>query len=129
MILDSKLEFSNAQAVTATAASTNAIDIGLAAPNIGDGTPKRVEVIVNTNFATCDSLKATLEESADDSTYTTLLDGVAVAVASLKKGKKLLSVPLPTQHKRYLRINYTIAGSNATAGKVDAFVCESAQTA
>lgn len=114
--------------MTTTAASTNAIDIGLATPNIGDGTPKRVEVIVNTTFAGGTSIKATLEESADDSTYTTLLDSPVVLTAAALKGKKLLSVPLPTQHKRYLRINYTVVGT-MTAGKVDAFVCEAAQAA
>lgn len=128
MILDKNMEFSDAQAVTASAASTNVVDTGIANANLGDGRPKRVEAVVNTDFATCDSIKFTLQEcDTVGGSYTTLLDGVAVLVAAAVSGKKLFSGALPTQHKRFLRGYYTIAGSNATAGKVDAFIAADIQ--
>lgn len=120
MILDDKFIFSDGQAVTVTAVSTNVIDTGPNAKKLGGGQEMVCEVVVDTDFATLTSLKATLQESADNSTFTTLVDGVAVAAASLLKGRKILCCTVPPTHARYLRVNYTVAGSDATAGKVNA---------
>lgn len=122
MILDNNLILSDGQAVTATAASTNVIDTGPNSADWGKGQEMVVTAQVDTDFATCDSLKVTLQDSADNSSFATLLDGIVVAVASLVAGKKLLQVTIPPTHRRYLRLNYTIAGSNATAGKVNAHI-------
>lgn len=127
MILDDKLVFSNGQAITDTAASTNVLDFGLADANEGDGTPKRLRVEVETAMAKLTSLKATLQESVDNDTFTTLIDGVAVLLAAALPGKKLLDVPLPITHKRYLRINYTVVGTTEDEGTVNAFIVLDAQ--
>lgn len=124
-ILDKQLEFSDAQAVTATAASTNVIDLDTAAPNIGSsGTPIYAEVRVNTTCTSGGSatIDAVLQDSADNSSFATLVAPAQVAVAAATAGVVIMRVPLPAKHRRYLRINYTIGTANLTAGKFDAFL-------
>mgnify|MGYP000871811203 CR=1 FL=1 len=119
MILDADLVFSNKQAVTATAASTNKIDLGVAGDAIGQ--ELTIHAVVDTAFATLTSLTVSLETSADDSTWTTVLSGPAIARASLTKGASIFCVRVPQGLSRYVRLKYTVGGSNATAGKVTAF--------
>ena len=119
MILDADLVFSNKQAVTATATSTNEIDLGAAGDAIGQ--ELTIHVVVDTAFDTLTSLTVSLETSADDSTWTTVLSGPAIAQASLTKGANIFCVRVPQGLSRYVRLKYTVGGSNATAGKVTAF--------
>lgn len=119
MILDADLLFSNKQAVTATATSTNALDLGVAGDAIGQ--ELTIHVVVDTAFATLTSLTVSLETSANNSTWTTVLSGPAIARASLTKGASIFCVRVPQGLSRYVRLKYTVGGSNATAGKVTAF--------
>lgn len=126
-ILDAELELSDAQAVTATAASTNVIDLTDAAANIGrGGTPLYLQVKCNT---TTDSsgdaavLAVTLEHSDDNSTYTQTGIGVTgLAQASVTAGAILLTAALPPTLKRYIRVYYTVSTANYTAGAFDAYI-------
>ena len=119
MILDADLVFSSKQAVTATAASTNRIDLGVAGDAIGQ--ELTIQVVVDTVFATLTSLTVSLETSANDSDWTTVLSGPAIARASLTKGANIFCVRVPQGLSRYVRMKYTVGGSNATTGKVTAF--------
>lgn len=119
MILDADLVFSNKQAVTATAESTNTLDLGVAGDAIGQ--ELTIHVVVDTAFATLTSLTVSLETSANNSTWTTVLSGPAIARASLTKGASIFCVRVPQGLSRYVRLKYTVGGSNATAGKVTAF--------
>lgn len=119
MILDADLLFSNKQAVTTTATSTNEIDLGVAGDAIGQ--ELTIHVVVDTAFATLTSLTVSLETSANGSTWTTVLSGPAVPRASLTKGANIFCVRVPQGLSRYVRLKYTVGGSNATAGKVTAF--------
>jgi len=119
MILDADLLFSNKQAVTTTATSTNEIDLGVAGDAIGQ--ELTIHVVVDTAFATLTSLTVSLETSTDGSTWTTVLSGPAVPRASLTKGANIFCVRVPQGLSRYVRMKYTVGGSNATAGKVTAF--------
>jgi len=119
MILDADLVFSNKQAVTTTATSTNEIDLGAAGDAIGQ--ELTIHVVVDTAFATLTSLAVSLETSTDGSTWTTVLSGPAVPRASLTKGANIFCVRVPQGLSRYVRMKYTVGGSNATAGKVTAF--------
>ena len=119
MIIDAKLLFSNKQAVTATAASTNVIDLGVAGDAVGQ--ELTFHVIVDTAFATLTSLAVSLETSVDNNTFTSVLSGPAIARASLTKGAEIFTVRVPKGLARYVRLYYTVAGSDATAGKVTAF--------
>ena len=126
MILDAKAVFSDAQAETSVAAqdSTNVVDTALADSNLGGGTPIWVNAVVNT---TCTSsgaatLSVALHESADASTYVVLWTSKVFAKAALVAGKVLMSIPLPSEHARYLKVVYTIGASVLTAGKFDAWM-------
>jgi hypothetical protein len=119
MTLDRKL-FSEDQAVTTTAVSTNQLDFGEGTGHIGDGQAVRLYVQVTEDFAVLTSLKVELQDSADDQTYATVLSGPVVPLAALKAGKVLLEISVPKNMRQYHQLNYVVAGSAATAGKVTA---------
>ena len=126
MILDKNLEFSDAQAETTTAthASTNDIDLEVA----GDAT-KELYLIVGVHTAPTSSGSATINiqlitsASANMSEPVTLWETGAVAYnnAIFALGKSFV-VRMPQGAKRYLRVNYIIAGAALTAGKFNAFL-------
>lgn len=139
MILDAQNLFSDQQAVTATANSTNVVDLGATGTpygnaealkrDIGKGNKIPLLVQVTEAFATLTSLKIDLVTS--DSA--TLASGNvvhattgSVVVADLKAGWKWGSDAVPFANsagmKRYMGLVYTVTGSNATAGKITAGV-------
>lgn len=129
MILSNQSLFSNDQAVTATAVSTNVIDTGekgtptwgsvAFAGDIGKGTPIPLEVVITEDFATLTSLTIAVETGATDALGTVLLSQT-VAVADLVVGKRLNFKVVPEGVNRYLGLKYTVTGSNATTGKIKA---------
>ncbi len=123
MILDEQALFSNAQAVTASAVSTNCIKVN---GDIGKGEPVEILAQVVTDFATCTSLKVGVQTSDTEnfSSVDTLVESGAIPVASLKAGYKFPIKFLPIGIKKYLRLYYTVAGSNATAGKITAGIVD-----
>lgn len=141
MIFSAQQEFSNNQAVTATAISTNVIDLGApgtpfgaAAPlrrDIGKGNEVAVLAQVTTAFATLTSLTVTLETSdnSDLSSPTVLATSVAVLAADLVPGKRLTLRVLPEGVTgRYLGLRYTVAGSSATSGNIQAGIVTGVQS-
>lgn len=141
MILDSQSEFSDAQAVTATAISTNVLDLfsvlgGAGAsisPNarIDVGDADALYIVVQTNTACTDvGSDATLTvtvESADDAALTTnaivhLTTGTLAFANFSAQGTQLIKAKLPKAlYRRYLGIRYTVASGPLTAGAFDAF--------
>ena len=119
MIIDKDNLFSNEQAVTASAASSNALDLGAAGDAIGQ--ELTIHAVVTTSFATLTSLTIKVQTSANGTDYTDLLLSAAIPVASLVAGKEVFTVRVPQGLKRYVRLHYTVTGSNATAGKITAF--------
>lgn len=155
-MLDYAWNFSNAQAITASAASTTAVDLSGAgsgnAPKmvfgqtyygsdlgVGDGmaVPKII-VSVGAAFATLTSLEVAAQFAPDNGsnaagTYITYAQTGAIPVADLVTGALigtfnfpkmptredglLTDYPLP----RFVQLYYTVAGSNATAGTVNAW--------
>jgi len=134
MILSAKQLFSDNQAVTATAVSTNVIDLGTPGTphgaaaalkyDIGKGTPIPILVQVTADFATLTSLTITLEVSAATGmTSPVVLAEETIAVADLVAGKQMFNQVLPQgADLRYLAVRYTVTGSNATAGTITAGV-------
>ena len=124
MILDKQGMFSDDQAVTASAASENLIDLGVAR-DIGKGKPIPILCQVTTAFATLTSLTVALQvdDNSSFSSAKTVLTTAAIAAASLVAGYKfaLDYVPRGTD-ERYVRLYYTVAGSDATAGNISAGV-------
>ena len=121
-LVDAILIFSDEQAITATAASTNVIDFGEANANLGAGTPLIINFIITEAFATCNSLQISLQQGSTSTPSTELINLPAILTASLTKGAYIPEIMIPSQHLRYLRLYYTIAGSNATAGKIFAYI-------
>ena len=149
MYVDSQIEFSDVQAVTATAISSNVYDLfsmGLGGgatdvtPNtrldIGQGTD-HLYLVVNTAVTATDTgndatLTITLE-SADDAGLTTNAQvhysSGAIAFASFATaGTNLVAIRLPSAlYRRYLGVRYTVASGPLTAGAFDAFVTPTLQ--
>lgn len=125
--------FSNEQAITASAASSNVIDLGapdtvLNGPyplnrDIGRGTRVPFLIQVTEAFATLTSLTPSLQVSDSEafSVYRTVWTGQAVPLAQLVAGYQFELLGLPQKvDLRYARLYFTVGGSNATAGKVTA---------
>lgn len=121
MILDKLLMFSEAQAVTNTAASTDVIDLGPidgTRRDIGVGYPLEVFVNVNTTAAAAGAatVNIALQTSPDNSTWTTLATSGDLALTALTAGKRVFSQHVPQGVQRYLRMNYTVGTGPLTAG-------------
>lgn len=146
MYVDSNLELSDSQAVTATAISSNVIDLSTVvagggasiSPNtrqdIGQG--EDIYLVVNTAVACTDvgsdaTLTITLE--TDDAvglgTSVVVLNfGTLAFAAFAAAGTNLVAVKLPSfQYRRYLGLRYTIAAGPLTAGAFDAFLTKDLQ--
>ena len=117
MILDKELEFSAAQSVTATAASTNVIDLG-SARDVGAG--EVLELVVAAKTALTGTL-ATIVQGSVDEAFTSpvtiqTLPSFAAAAAAGSKVQAYLQ-PVATSY-RYIRLQY----SGLTAGTVAAYL-------
>jgi hypothetical protein len=133
MIFDSTNLFSDAQAITATAVSTNVIDLGATdtpkhganaiTRDIGKGSPIHMRLQVVQAFATLTSLIVGVQVDTVENfaSPTTVLSSPAVPVADLIAGYvfPIQWVPRGTA-QRYMRLNYTVAGTDASAGKITA---------
>ncbi len=135
-IMDAQLLFSDAQAVTSTAVSTNLLDLGpLHADNtdrdIGAGSPLRLIVICDTTAQSTGSSTVTISLETDDaSTFpsaTTLFTTAAIAKASITAGTKLVDTALPKGFEKYAQLRYTVATANLTAGAFTAFITSDSQ--
>lgn len=134
--------FSDHQAITVDAASTNIIDLlatgiilGDAAGivrDVGKGTPVPLLVQVTEAFATNTSVEVRVEVD-DNSSFSSakiVARSGAIPVASLVVGYKFAGldwVPIGT-NERYMRLYYDNAGSDATAGKIYAGIIAGHQT-
>ncbi|ECD1688546.1 hypothetical protein EWD09_19180 [Salmonella enterica subsp. enterica serovar Newport] len=121
MILDKLLMLSEKQAVTASAASADVIDLGPidgTRRDIGVGYPLEFWATVDTTAtaAGAATLNVQLQTSPDNSTWTTIYDSGALALAALTAGKRLFSAKVPAGVQRYLRVNYTVDTGPLTAG-------------
>ncbi|MCW3699230.1 Bbp16 family capsid cement protein [Burkholderia cenocepacia] len=113
MYIDSLLEFSRAQALSASGASTNIIDLG-SDRGIGPGRPLWVVVAVavaadNTTGDETYSIALQTDDNAAFSSPTTIAT-VAPAATSLPAGARLV-IGMPFTNERYLRLNYTLGGT------------------
>lgn len=132
MILSAQQLFSDAQAITATARSTNVIDLGAtgtiygasAAMNrdIGPGTPIPLLCQVVEAFNNLTSLTIGLEvDTVSNFASPTVVLSLVVPLASLAVGYQfpVHFVPLNT-NQRYVSFNYTVTGTAPTTGKITA---------
>lgn len=135
MIFDLQTLFSNAQAITATAGSTNTIDLGPIATgitrDIGKGTeiPLLIQVVEAFNNLTSLTIALQTDDNTGFSSPKTVWSST-VALADLIAGAVV--VPEYVQrgtNERYMRLNYTVTGTAPTTGKITAGVTMGNQSA
>lgn len=129
MILDAKLRFSDAQAITSTADSTNIIDQKIALRDAGTGRPVAVVVVVTTAMTNTGTVAVALQSDSSETmtpdktrTLFTIPAGSAVGdsfVAHLMPGGEV-------EQLRYLGLKYTVSGTVDT-GAVKAFLTQNYQ--
>lgn len=130
MIFDSTNKFSSEQAVTATAASTNVIDLGVSGRDIGVGEHIPVWIGVDVDFAGLTSLQVTVQTDDDEAfgTASSVISSPAIAVADLKAGYQFSIQDIPKNVLgRYIRLSYVVVGTG-TAGTLTAGVTMGNQT-
>lgn len=118
MFLDAHCLFSDAQAITADAASTNYIDLK-AAQNIFDGEPMAVVLVVDVaaDGTTTDETYEFQIETDDNTSFSSATDLVAhsIGYAALTAGSThVLPIPVGAAVERYLRVYYNVGGTSPT---------------
>lgn len=137
MFVDRQNEFSDSQAVTVTAVSTNVIDTlptGVIQPNLtqnlgGMGAAFLVVQVDTTFTGTAGTLNISLESDSTANLATSptvhYSSGV-IAQTALLQGT-ILMIPLPVgNYEKYLGLRYT-AGGTITAGAISAFLVRDVQ--
>lgn len=129
MIIDIVSEFSDNQdggsfAVGANISTLTSLDTGVANSNIGMGSQLffRASVGSEAVVGTTSTVQAILEHSADNSTFITLVAGLAIAEATLVAGAIMFEGPIPIANRRYLRVNYAVLVNDLSAGFFNAHI-------
>jgi len=124
-LIDAQNELSDAQAVTATALSTNVIDLNQATPQFAGGEDLYVVAKVNTAFAGGTSIRAVLwtDDTTTVSSGADIISGDVIVTASATAGATLLKVNLKglDNLQQYIGLQYVIVGT-MSAGAVDAYL-------
>lgn len=118
MIIDRDFMFSNALELTKASTSSTVIDTQAEGDAIGQ--ELTFHNVINEEFAGATSLTIKIQSSEDNSTWNDAVISPAIPGAELTKGADVFSVRVPKGLKRYIRLAYTIAGTN-TAGKITSF--------
>lgn len=127
MLLDQNCIFSEQQALSATAASTNVVDLK-AGGNAARGA-LYFAAVADKKFTGTDGTLTLALQTADAENFS---DAVTLFSAPFgmsllgTDGQLLCCVPLPNGLKRYLRVYYTVA--DVSGGKVTAFLTDGAET-
>ncbi|OEU66732.1 MAG: hypothetical protein BA863_12395 [Desulfovibrio sp. S3730MH75] len=128
MYLDKELCFCEEQAVTGNAVSQNVIDVG---EDCGSGNGVKLKVFVDTeDFAGLTDLRIALQASETGSfgLFDTVFESGAIPVVDLVKGYSFPLPSLPVKHKGFVRLSFTVGGSDATAGKISGYLIMDDQT-
>lgn len=132
-MLDKQNEFSDSQAVTATAISTNVINT---IPGIGGGLtqnlggPEAIYLVVQVDTTFTAAGAATMDISLESDSTANLATSPTVhfrtgplALAALAARAQPVVVPLPVgEYEKFLGVRYTIATGPMTAGAISAFL-------
>lgn len=137
MILDYDNQFSDAQAVTSTAISTNVIDLGSdpTLRDIGNGQPMYLVILTQTACTDTSSdatvtftLESDSAEGLNSSATVHFSTGAKAFASYATAGTVVAAVALPMgSYERYLGVRYTVASGPLTAGKFDAFLTADVQ--
>lgn len=123
-MLDELLKFSANQAIRETTDSENIIDLGKDR-EIAAGNPVPLLIMVNEDFDNLTSLKVSVETSFDAGMSDAVeLASSTVELTNLKVGKMIPISFMPVGNKRYVRLKYTVDGTNPSTGKVSAYLTD-----
>lgn len=110
MIIDALLQFSALQAVTASAPSTNSVDLGIGKHGVGE------QLIVAVGLASAMVGAGTIAvtaEFADDVAFTSNVESFSIgsfAAASPAGAKAFQHLPITKLKQRFFRLFYTVTG-------------------
>ena len=118
MRYDRESLFSDGQAITADAESTDVLKVPI---NLGNGTPVPLELLVTTALAGASTVEVKLQGSEMTSGFVDI-QTLGTLASAAPKGTKLEAYIQPgvVGDYKYLRLSYNVSGSNLTAGKVTA---------
>lgn len=131
MIFDKTLLFSDAQAITADAASTNIVDLGATGQvyghaaaltrDVGKGNCIPIHIQVVEAFNNLTSLRVVIQSCAAENFGSAVQDEIeqVIPLAGLTLGRTIaINCIPPGTDRRYLRVFYDITGTAPTLGKV-----------
>jgi len=135
MIVDDLLKLSAAQAVTASAVSTNTVDLGVAR-DMAPGKPLyavfQVDTTVTAAGAATVNFQVVSSAAAALTSPTVLSQTDAIGKAELTAGRKLIAVPIAPavlaaqpNGQRYLGAQYTVGTGPLTAGAFTCYITDS----
>ncbi|MES9929570.1 MAG: Bbp16 family capsid cement protein [Candidatus Thiodiazotropha sp. 6PDIVS] len=138
MIFSAQQTFSDNQAITATARSTNVIDLGVPGTphggaaaleqDIGKGNPIPIRVQVTEDFDNLTSLDVAIEVGSTDA-LGTVVANQNILLADLVAGKTINLQCLPNGvDQRYLGLRFTVNGTDPTQGQIHAGISMGNQT-
>ena len=138
MILSAQQLFSDDQAITATADSTNVIDLGVAGTpyggkaaltqDIGKGAKIPILIQVTEAFNNLTSLTISIAKGSTTALGTSIVSKV-VPLADLVAGYQFPVEVLPNEcDERYLGIEYTVTGTAPSTGAITAGISAGNQT-
>ena len=138
MIIDALLQFSpTPQAITATAASVDQIDLGplgqgqtIRDIGVGDDLYLVVRSVAAFNNLTSLTVALQTDDTAAFSTPATLWTSAAIPLAQLTANRTHAVFSLKGAqgtYERFIRLNYTVAGTAPTTGSIEAFIVKDAQ--
>ena len=139
MIIDASLLLSDSQSITASAASTNSIDVGGTGSPFGSAIPLPADVAlanslpiavnVTQAFNNLTSLAIALQVSPDNATWTEVATRTYLAAELAAVGQLNFPARLPIgTNKRYVQLNYTVNGTPPTTGKIFAAIVAGRQS-
>lgn len=132
MLVDVENQFSDAQAITATAPSTNVIDLSDTIRDIGTG--ENLYVVTLLDIAMTDAgsdstvqvdlQKDTVEGFGSPELGQTLFTFAAISAPPLAKFARIQP---DAADQRFLRLNYVVAGGSLTTGSFTSFITKDIQ--
>lgn len=124
MILDGQLQFSNDQALTATAVSTNVVDLSVKRDiGIGEAMAVVVSIGVDADYTTTDETYQVVVQTDGNEGFASPTDLIASQVYNgdqLTQGV-IVVLPIGYENEQYLRVNYVLAGTSPSV-TVDAYL-------
>ena len=124
-MVDARLEFSSAQALTASADSTNVVDLTQTARQIGAGRPMFVHfnVTVAADFTSADETYTFGVATGAATSLGTVLSSRAIVAGTLVAGYNFTMAVPTTGVLRYIGVVYVLAGTSPTI-TVDAYLSD-----